>query len=767
MLVASLGNFGDLVNDQTTFGATYELTRTATGWSETDIDPPASQYPFDEILDETPDLGATLWSVRGTSESLFAQDLLIREADGTLHDLGPEANPAGTGGPPGLAEPLDFGQYGYAGASSDLSHVLYWIEGRGTAAEEAAAPRLWPGDKTAPSYSQNDSLYERVGDGGGEPTLVGVKNEGPLDGSPHVNEGAELISECGIDLGSQHLTTGDGENAVSESGATIFFTARAATEGTEGKYCNEDNEGSGPPVNELYTRIGGVKTVALSEPPLSGPSAIPGRECSGVCATDEEVPADRSEAIYQGASQDGGKVFFLTAQPLVNGDEDASTDLYEAEIEDAGAGAHVGKLVQVSHDPNAGQAAEVQGVTRVSADGSHVYFVAKGELASNSSGQASFSTAQEGAENLYVYEPDAAVPGHFKTVFIAMLCSGAGESGSVEDEECHSSDSTMWNTQGPIAPAQTTSDGSFLVFSSASDLTAPEDTSTVRQVFRYDAEAGEFGELARVSIGQDGFNADGNTDNSKLAVAAVKSAGAQRAGATVVSDAGAVVFQSADGLTPTALNGQEESFEYEEGTERRVGTFYADNVYEWEPPGVKSCPEGEAGGCVSLISDGLDTKAAPGTGSAAKSAVALGGETPSGTDIFFTTADQLVPEDTDTAVDIYDAREDGGFPPPPVATPCEENCQGAPGTQPLFGASPSATFSGAGNLTPPVEVKPAAKPQPKPLARAQRLAKALKACHAKRDKRKRASCIKRARKRYGPQAGKNARKASHDRRTGR
>ena len=53
-----------------------------------------------------------------------------------------------------------------------------------------------------------------------------------------------------------------------------------------------------------------------------------------------------------------------------------------------------------------------------------------------------------------------------------------------------------------------TPDGQFLVFTSSADLT-PGDTSTAQQVFEYDAQTGE---LVRVSIGQNGFNDNGNTD---------------------------------------------------------------------------------------------------------------------------------------------------------------------------------------------------------------------------------------------------------------
>jgi len=754
-IVHSTGEFGDAGNSQETEGAAYELTRTAGGWSEADIDPPASWYPYARYLGATPELDATLWFVRGSSQSLSAQDLLIRdEAGGVLHDLGPDSNPAGNEEPPGLGIPP--GQHvfdtRYVGSSIDFSHVLFWVASSASASEEAKAPKLWPGDKTAPGIPELHSLYERDDHTGFEPTLVGVSNEGPLDGSPHLNEGAVLVSECGTNLGSSEHPAENTGNAVSESGASVFFTAEhdAGCSGTQ------------PPVNELYARIGGVKTLAISEPPLAGPGAVPGRECSGVCATDEEVPSGRGEGVFVGASRNGSKVFFLTAQPLVNGDEDATTDLYEAEIEGEGAGAHLGKLVQVSHDPNVVQAAEVQGVTRISADGSRVYFVAKGVLASNSNGLAApFSTAQPGGENLYVYEPDPADPGHFKTVFIAMLCSGEGLSGMVSDSECRSSDAQMWSLGGS-APAQATSDGRFLVFSTATDLTAPEDTSSVNQVFRYDSETGE---LARVSIGQDGFNANGNTDNSNLAVAPIQQAAS---GSAAVSDDGAVVFQSADGLTPAALNGQQESFEYEEENEeglevRRQGTFYANNVYEWEPDGAEvngrvTCTQ--PAGCVDLISDGLDTTAT-GTGTNLTSSVRLYGQTPSSGDIFFTSADQLVPQNTDTQQNIYDARIDGGFPPPLVPTPCQEEvCQGPPGAAPLFGTPSSTTFSGAGNVaSPPATVPP--KPKTAAQIKSERLAKALKVCKKDKKKAKRTRCEKQARKQFG--TAKQAKKASNDR----
>jgi hypothetical protein len=756
VIVQSVGNYGDATAAPSNEGSTYELTRAPSGWSETGIDLPQSQFPFDKFLGASEDLGATLWRARASSQSVEAQDFYIRYADGATHDLGPTTNPEGTQSGPALGyEDSNEFPIIYWGSSRDLAHVIFAIKSGESVAGEAVKPQLWPGDKTVPQHSPSLYEYSAADAEGTEPRLVGVENEGLLDESPHVNEGAMLVSDCGTNLGSRVGNGGDGENAVSESGATIFFTALAATEGEEGKHCNASNEGIGPPVNELGARVGGEKTLKISSPshPLAQGSGTGPEECDAVC----EATAPE-EGLFQGASRNGSKVFFLTKQPLLNEDEGATgtgQDLYEDEIEGEGKAAKVARIVQVSHDPIAGQAAEVQGVTRVSEDGSHVYFVAKGELAFNFNREAApFSTAQEGAENLYVYEPDPADPGHDQTVFIAMLCSAEGKSGLVEDSECNSSDEQMWNSEGD-APAQTTPDGDFLVFSTATDLTAPEDTSTVSQVFRYDAETGA---LSRVSIGgggayecsttkaiEAGFNCNGNTDTFEASI------GRPTAGRPVaISDDGAyVVFQSADGLTPGSLNGQAESI----NINGRQRTYFANNVYEYH--------DGE----VSLISDGRDTSAtATGKGIAESSSVQIEGMTPLGADVFFTTADPLVPQDTDTQQDIYDARIDGGFPAPPVPTPCqEEACQGAPGPAPILAAPSSTTFSGAGNLVPPLAT---ISPKPKTAAqtKAEHLTKALRACKKDRKKAKRTKCEKQAREQFA--TAKHAKRASNERRVG-
>jgi hypothetical protein len=130
-----------------------------------------------------------------------------------------------------------------------------------------------------------------------------------------------------------------------------------------------------------------------------------------------------------------------------------------------------------------------------------------------------------------------------------------------------------------------------------------------------------------------------------------------------------------------------------------------------------------------------------------------------GGDVFFLTFSKLALQDYDSSPDVYDAHECTSaspcFPvsaPQPPACTTAEACRAAPTPQPaLFGAPSSATFSGAGNVTPSAGASVTAKS----LTRAQKRANALKACR-KKPKRKRAVCEKHVRAQFGPVRGGKA-----------
>ena len=310
-----------------------------------------------------------------------------------------------------------------------------------------------------------------------------------------------------------------------------------------------------------------------------------------------------------------------------------------------------------------------------------------------------------------------------------------------------------------MPPANVTPDGRFLVFSSHGALT-PDDVrgDGAAQIFRYDAASEQ---LVRVSVGDDGFNDNGNAGVGDATIVPGGQSG--RGDPTMSNDGSYVYFQSPVALTPRALN--DVVIGHVEGSHGKPLVVYAQNVYEWHA------------GHVYLISDGRDTGeshspcefgrigAANGDELFNSNVCLLGADT-SGTNVFFMTADQLVPQDTDTQVDIYDARvcdpASGNpcvAPEPRQLPPCGgESCHGIPPERASLVTGGSETFNGAVNPTPP---PPSTT---RPLTNKQKLAKALTACRKKHNKRKRTACEKHAHKAFGARS----RKAAHaDRRARR
>jgi hypothetical protein len=243
-----------------------------------------------------------------------------------------------------------------------------------------------------------------------------------------------------------------------------------------------------------------------------------------------------------------------------------------------------------------------------------------------------------------------------------------------------------------------------------------------------------------VSIGDEGYNDDGNVGEG--AATLVRALSEPSGGSAPLrtdpsmSDNGEYVFfQSPVALTPGALN--DVPIGSNEGTARDEG--FAQNVYEWRD------------GHVSLISDGQDVTPTFGAINGKVSPMELLGTDATASNVFFDTYDRLAPEDTDSARDIYDAHvcseaQPCSAPRVESASECGEgSCHGiaaAPGEN----APPvSELFSGPGNLAAP----PATLTAKPVLTRAQKLKKALEACRKDRQKRKRVTCERRARSRYG------------------
>ncbi|HEY5046291.1 MAG TPA: hypothetical protein VII53_10585 [Solirubrobacteraceae bacterium] len=685
-------------------GVQYKITRGEPGWSFKPEVPSNLRALEETLLPNPADMGSNgLWlgagfaPTEGEINITKSGNLYLFEAGGALAEVGPSVplsdHQSIAGGANATQGEGSLGYINAVGGSVDLSHVLL-----------RDAPFRWPFDQTKTTVQEETpSLYEYIGTGhSGEgsdvPTLVGVDNTG------------SQISQCGTEAAG-HLSRKDGQRSkefaeteprsISAGGSTVFFTAMEP--GLECKGA------TGPKVNQLFARVGepGPGTEAGKAVTVNV-AGTTGCETSDFCEVTKPV-------TYQGASTDGSKVFFTSEQPLVPGDTDPTSNLYECVLPgDPGAAltpvSEVNPcpdLVRVSV-PESSAGAEVQSVVAVAANGSHVYFVAKGLLSGEN---AEHNSPTAGQDNLYVWEQPSSTHPQGRTVFIATLSSavfGLGE-------------------------AQATPDGEQLVFTSSADLTS-DDTSTVSQVFLYEAQDEA---LVRISRGQDGFNEDGNTTVYPAVIASEggfsESQDEVAEGRRVISEDGSiVVFQSSDALTPQVHGG-------------------TSNVYMWR------------GGNVYLISDGTPAGSKPVNGTAAEAEAGLIGMDASGQNVFFTTEAQLVGQDKDELSDLYDARIGGGFPAPKVNECVGEACQGALKPPPGPLSPGSLAPSGQGNLAPLAPVK-STTPPPKPLTRAQKLAKALKACKKDKAKKKRVQCQAAARKRYGAKAKS---KAKAKRKTGK
>jgi hypothetical protein len=411
-------------------------------------------------------------------------------------------------------------------------------------------------------------------------------------------------------------------------------------------------------------------------------------------------------------------------------------DLYRFEPEGSGAS----RLVDLTVDTTDPGGAEVLGVLGASADGSSLYFVANGVLGGDpraSRGNCTPGSSPEGAHcNLYLWHEGWAAPR-----FIARL---SGRDELEEEGRAGVGAAYDWAPSADVRTARVSRSGNRVAFMSQAGLTGYDNTvsggtscpdglergvppAQCEEVFLYEANTNR---LSCVSCNPSGARPTGpsgipgGTQISNLfALYQSRVLSEAAAGSTRESEEGGraeggarVFFDSVDGLSPTDTNGVED-------------------VYEWEAQGAGGCAR--PGGCISLLSGGVSTEPS-----------SFVDASTNGSDVFFVTSQQLARGDIDQLADLYDTREGGGFPQASVTACTGSGCQGVPSVPPTFATPSTVTFTGVGNHLPEPSGAPPVKH--KALTRAQRLAKALKACRAKKDHRKRAACKRAARKRFGP-----------------
>jgi hypothetical protein len=402
-------------------------------------------------------------------------------------------------------------------------------------------------------------------------------------------------------------------------------------------------------------------------------------------------------AVYQTMSSDGSRVFFLE-----------HGNLYEF---DTNTGAQID--LTASSDPGEASAGVKEAVSDVSEDGSYVYFVATGVLASG---------GISGEDNLYLAHYDG---GSWSTRYVATL-SGEDEK-SWYDLTGYLGVLPLYRVDSRVSP-----NGRYLAFMSSRSLTGYDNTDANsghadEEVYLYDATADR---LSCASCDPTGARPVGVLDQS-LVVDRISSwasapddhwlagsvpgwdATSHKASyqPRYLSNSGRLFFNSSDALVPQDTNGLED-------------------VYQYEPAGVGSCTTADvtfhesSGGCVDLISSGTSDEES-----------AFYDASENGDDVFFITSNRLTAADYDTGYDVYDAHvcttstpcAVALVPPPPCTS--GDSCKAAPSPQPeIFGPAPSATFSGAGNVVEEAK-KSVVRRKPKPKPKSKR--------HAKRDERMR------------------------------
>jgi hypothetical protein len=558
---------------------------------------------------------------------------------------------------------------------------------------------------------ENNSLFEWI-NGTDVPVSVNNKREelAAAAGSAAPAEGAPGFAKVK-----------DAWHATSEDGSRVFFTTPPNLEEGAGQLFVRVN------IGEEQSKLNGEEECIETEMACTIEVSASKRE--------PEDPQGLKAARYWGASADGGKVFFTSDSELIDdaytGAEDNAANLYEYDVETGVLKDLTGKEADAS-----GEGAAVQGVTQISEDGSYVYFVANGVLTNAANARGEYakqgncsSESQVGNCSLYVSHEGG------PPVFIATLI-GKDKTDWLGNSSEEAGPEVNTAVVTPNASRLATPNGSRLAFISEARLTGYDNEQT--QAGQCQTRPGH-GAGKESGACREVFMYD--TETRGLVCASCDPTGAPPVGPSALPDGiggfadyrprafladGSLFFESGDQLVAHASSARKNVYEYEGGAVHAIS-----NV---------------AGGFESFFLDA----------------------SPNGENVFFASANKLLPEDPGGNTVVWDAREGGGFPVVTLPPSCDnaDSCKPPESPQPgVFAPPASSTFSGPGNPAPssPAVVKPAVKP--KMLTRAQKLAKALKVCAKDKQKSKRAKCQKQAKQKYG--ASKAKKSAHTDRRPSR
>jgi hypothetical protein len=483
------------------------------------------------------------------------------------------------------------------------------------------------------------------------------------------------------------------EHAVSSDGSSVVF-----------------NTG-----NDLYLRVHADREPSAM---VAGSPAVNGEQCldaAKACTIqlDASTAGGGGGGVFLVASEDGERIFFMdsaAAELTTDTQSGSGENLYEYEV-----------ATKTLVDLTAQADADVLGVSGYGeeADGPfHLYFVAEAKLAEG-------GTA--GEPNLYALTGTGATGG--QPEFVATLATGGGLEGRGNQ---HDWEGFLVGQPGRLEAnghltTRVSPDGEFVAFNSANPETAadlresrpgapfPSGYDSVEaggeaaeEIYLYDATTQELSCVSCDPTGQRP-SAGGTGLREPMASSAEDGPGyLQR----VVLDDGHVFFQTPEGLVAQDTNGVSDVYEYSAGTPHLISTG--------------SSPQ------PSIFAEADE----------------------SGQDVFFATGQGLVGADTDNALSLYDAREDGGFPEPQPLGGCQgEECRQLP-SPPALAPAGSTTFAGPGNHGHGAGPGKAAN-------RRRRLHRSLKKCRRVKPGAARAHCRQRARRRYGVKTTHGSRSRRH------
>ncbi len=628
----------------------YQARREASGWTSEQISPPivardeqksATSFP-NQTLGMSHDLSCGVVRSAQPIAHTPAMELVIEAGGSNLYmrEAGGIFTPITSVAPvnpePG---PGESAFYELVGMSSDCKTVAFTTKYH--------YPGIPDGGGSLSMYEWRDGKLQGVG------VVPGPEGETATAATPGTGQFSHL-------------------NVVSSDGSRIFFSATRQIPGNPVDPQEQGKQG-------VFVREGGTTTRDLS-------------------ASETTTPDRGAEYLY--ATPDGSRVFFRANYGLTDTTSTGETtsecgpyentvagcDLYEYNLEKA-RDEH--PLTDLSADAAPG-GAQVAGFVGASSDGSHVYFLAQGQLAPGK-GRTSAENQEDGTVSLY------SAQGGQPPRFVA----------TVTKKEAEQTVGVAAETGQTGQTSEVSPDGRFLLFETSEHVTGYDSGSGgAPEAYLFDAESAAE-PIVCVSCRQDGQPSQNNA--RVLLPSSGENPLFHQHALVVRAGQPLVFFGSNDPLTGEAAEGEE-------------------RLYEW-------------------AHDQVYLLAAP----ADPAPHFMGSANEDGSDVFFATDQSLSWADRDARSSIYDARIDGGFQEPqPGAEPCnaaaEGSCQGSPAVSPSTSTPGTANYDGPGNLVPTKASAPVSGA--KHLTRAQKLAAAVKACRKLRIKRKRTLCERQARARY-------------------